>query len=117
MRNIPILFILLLASCAAFGSKYPELPNRVQDLKAIVTVLETGALAYQSRPLCGRTRAKICSDINIVRNVEKGRAIVETTLRAAEKVENQSTIYALQESVNNFQIIVHTISPEKGVRR
>lgn len=117
MKLRALLLLAVLSGCSLFQPTkelYPDLPKDVYGLKAVVTLTETGAYAYQSRPLCGSKKATvICSDWSVVQKIEISRASAWEAVRAAENVPDDNTIEAAQRAISTFKTIVELVSPAK----
>lgn len=103
--------VLMLSGCTTLDAVLHPSHKSIQEYKAALSVAETAATAYVSRPLCGPQAPPLCSDIVIVRKMKSAKKKAETALTAAQKTENQNTLEAFGTAVDALQQIVSVVSP------
>lgn len=121
---LAITLLLPLNGCATFdflttpvNELYPDLPSRVTDLKATLTLVKTGWAIYAERPLCGSPKAvaapkKKCSDWVVVQKGTAADLGSRAAVKAAEDNASNSAIVALQNSIGEFRKITEVVSPK-----
>jgi hypothetical protein len=116
---LPLAMALLALSLTACSTMQDYFPGYADDLAVVRTSfngVKASALAYQERPLCGHPNAvgkPACSDIVVVRKIDKSLSAARTAITAAEEAKTQTAIGAARTAVEALTNIVNIVTPTK----
>lgn len=117
MKYVALLTLTVLLGCTSIQDMYTDVPKGVATAQATLAAAEHTALIYASLPACGKTRALLCRDPGITKQIGDADNKAFNAVEAAYKAQSQDALNAALTAVAALKSITDklVISPNTGI--
>ena len=108
-KLLVICAFLALTSCSTVQELYTDIPAGVAQAEADMTLAVHAAKIYDKLPVCGKTAAKICRDVQVDAKIEKYIDNAYIAIKAADKAQTQDLLNAAITAVTAVRAITDNL--------